>query len=907
MTLYDRDKEFTRVEKALDSTFSGTAGIVLLEGAVGCGRTEFLKECADLAQERGARVLYGGGAEGETLPHGLLRRLLAPLAPRDGQQRSIPTHQEFAETLAEAAEDAPVVLCVDDFPHADGPSLGYLLHLARVVRRQRILLILTGPLHERTDSPVLGTELLRHPGFVRIPLTHLSPAGTAALLTEHAGAPVAAPPAERLHALSGGNPLLLRALLAEQPLPQRESDEWPAPEAGGPFTKALLTCLHRSGSGVRELARAVAVLGEHATPELAARLAGTTPSRARQGLTALESAGLTRDCRLSHPAVAAAVLDDLPAAERTALHGRAAHILDEAGVRAASVARHLLAAGTAEGPRAVRVLHEAARQSLVTGDDSRHAVACLELARSGCADESTDWDLDLRLAAVTWRFDPAAAEGHLKGPLAALRAARLGAAAAGHLARLLVTQGRIEEAAEALEYLARATGSGGGAQCTREDPLRGLFALPPAEDKPAPAPAAGEGGAEQPAEPVRTVSAELRSSASLWTHPGTQADEQAIDKLLEGTPLAQSTFDPMVQAVRTLVHTDHADRAVTWCRTLRPEGSAAPGWNAVFGYLQAEAQLRLGDLAGAEQQAEAAMEAVADRGGLFQFGPLATLVLAQTARGSYDAVARQLQTSVPEELFTSVYSLNFLRARGHYYLATHRHKAALGEFLDAGRLARRWGLDRPQQLPWRTDAAEALLALGEHRQAERFVLEQLATPDARGPRLRGVTLRLRAATTPLRQRPKLLTRAVDELRRSGDRFELARALADLGRSLQMMGEGTRAAMVTRRAWHLAAQCGAVPLAEQILPGQGGQDRKPNTPEKEPVEAGASDTDQLSESEKRVVSLAAYGYTNREISAKLYITVSTVEQHLTRVYRKLNITRRQELPMDLHFETLEHAG
>ncbi|GAA3265567.1 hypothetical protein [Streptomyces lavendulae] len=106
--------------------------------------------------------------------------------------------------------------------------------------------------------------------------------------------------------------------------------------------------------------------------------------------------------------------------------------------------------------------------------------------------------------------------------------------------------------------------------------------------------------------------------------------------------------------------------------------------------------------------------------------------------------------------------------------------------------------------PGEEDAAEALLRLGEHRQAERFVVEQLATSGVRSPRVRGVSLRLRAATSELRQRPKLLARAVDELSRSGDRLELAKALADLGRALLLPGEGTRAGMVTRRAWHLAA-------------------------------------------------------------------------------------------------------
>jgi DNA-binding CsgD family transcriptional regulator len=53
----------------------------------------------------------------------------------------------------------------------------------------------------------------------------------------------------------------------------------------------------------------------------------------------------------------------------------------------------------------------------------------------------------------------------------------------------------------------------------------------------------------------------------------------------------------------------------------------------------------------------------------------------------------------------------------------------------------------------------------------------------------------------------------------------------------------------------------------------------------------------------VAALAAEGYTNREISGRLFITVSTVEQHLTRIYRKLNVTRRTELPASL---TGEHS-
>nr|WP_272917943.1 helix-turn-helix transcriptional regulator [Actinomadura rayongensis] len=52
--------------------------------------------------------------------------------------------------------------------------------------------------------------------------------------------------------------------------------------------------------------------------------------------------------------------------------------------------------------------------------------------------------------------------------------------------------------------------------------------------------------------------------------------------------------------------------------------------------------------------------------------------------------------------------------------------------------------------------------------------------------------------------------------------------------------------------------------------------------------------ELTAAEQRVAALAADGWTNRQIAAKLYITVSTVEQHLTKIYRKLKVRGRPDL-------------
>ena len=61
------------------------------------------------------------------------------------------------------------------------------------------------------------------------------------------------------------------------------------------------------------------------------------------------------------------------------------------------------------------------------------------------------------------------------------------------------------------------------------------------------------------------------------------------------------------------------------------------------------------------------------------------------------------------------------------------------------------------------------------------------------------------------------------------------------------------------------------------------------------EPEATGVEQLTASELRVAELAADGLSNPEIAQALFVTRKTVETHLGRVYRKLGISGRGNLP------------
>jgi tetratricopeptide (TPR) repeat protein len=199
---------------------------------------------------------------------------------------------------------------------------------------------------------------------------------------------------------------------------------------------------------------------------------------------------------------------------------------------------------------------------------------------------------------------------------------------------------------------------------------------------------------------------------------------------------------------------------------------------------------RQGNLLDAEEHAKASLARVSAKGlGIHVGIPLSVLVLAAIRAGDYDAALSYLSVPVPSAMFETPAGLHYLRARGRYYLARHSYLAAMEEFEACGNLMIRWGIDLPELVPWRSDLAEARLGAGYP--ARELIIDQLSRVSPEDSRNRGRSLRLLAAMSEFEERPHILRAAISALGSSGDRLELADALADLGRAQHALGEYTR--------------------------------------------------------------------------------------------------------------------
>lgn len=886
MSLVQRNEEVAVLDELLADSLRERSRVAIIGGDVATGKSTLLCTLEEKARDRGAVFLGAIASPLETdLAAGVLEQLFrSPELPDSTVERAarllnahaLPPLEWFRgmwDVLRGLTEHRPVVIGVDDVHHADEISLKCLLYLVRRLRSARLLTVLTVRPRPDTASAPLYTEFLHEPHSRRMELGPLSADGVTALLCRHLDVATARRLAPAFHEASAGNPALVHALVddhltrPEQVAPQRV--------AGGAFGRAVVGFLRRHDFPVLEVARAIAVLNKPMPPRLLGMLLDIDAESAARAVATLTSARILDGGCFRHGVARTAVADGAPAGERRSLHLRAAALLRAEGAAAAEVAEHIVAANHDAAPWAIPILREAAEQAL-TGDDLDTGIRYLRAAHQMCGDERQRAVIASVLADAEWRIDPSTVPRRLPEFSLAVRENLLdGRYAVGPLASLL-WQGRVSEALHVLDMiLQNESGTTDDERRVAVDPvsprLWPSYLYPelvhPGSPKEAATRPGGSGPA--PADAEQDPATLLVAGLHCGDVGGALA---AAERILERSRLHQRTFFPLSIALATLVYGDRPARAAVWCDSLLDEAAArrSPTWLALFTALRSLIHLRKGELTAAEDRAEAAWSLIPPKSWGVTVGlPLSCLILTRTLTGGQRDVADLLDIAVPEAMFRTPMGQHYLYARGRHHLAAERFHAALHDFRACGTVR---GACAPVE-PWRLGAAEALIALGDRLGARRLADEQLAIADPAHVRTRGMALRVKAATHDLRDRPALLEQAVRLLDGHGDRLELSYALADLSDLWGRLGEHERARETAHRAAALARRCG-VPFRSA---GRDGED---------------SDNPflRLSDAERRVASLAANGYTNREISKKLYITISTVEQHLTKVYRKLNVKR-----------------
>ena len=250
--------------------------------------------------------------------------------------------------------------------------------------------------------------------------------------------------------------------------------------------------------------------------------------------------------------------------------------------------------------------------------------------------------------------------------------------------------------------------------------------------------------------------------------------------------------------------------------------------------------------------------------------------------------AEQVIAEVSVEELLPGHRIQPLHGRGRVQLATGAPEQALSDFLAAGEAAESIHIRNPAYIPWRSQAALALRQLGRIDEAQALAAEELKLSRRWGAsRTIGVSLRALGLVEGGQAGAQLLREAVAVLEDSPARLEHARALIDLGAAQRRSNSRSEARQLLRQGIELAHRCGGSALVDYANNELAATGAHPRTIMLSGVEA-------LTASERRVAQMAAEDLTNKEIAQALFVTVKTVEQHLGRAYRKLDISSRREL-------------
>jgi DNA-binding CsgD family transcriptional regulator len=369
--------------------------------------------------------------------------------------------------------------------------------------------------------------------------------------------------------------------------------------------------------------------------------------------------------------------------------------------------------------------------------------------------------------------------------------------------------------------------------------------------------------------------------AELAERAARQADALAQD----GT--TASPFSAVILGLRWADRLDTAERVLERALVIARERGSVIDFANVLN-LRAEVYMRRGMLREAEADARGSIGVGVEDSWHFARG-VKPLLQSLVEQGRTNEAAETLAAEIGDVQLAEVPPMTgIVLVRAQVRAACGDHAGAIAEFDDAARRAAKWGGTSASQIGDILIAAQSHRAIGDPRTAESLLADAAALANQWDtPGALGQVMHAEALLNDDGDAAPRLREAVNLLGRSPARLELARAMVDLGAALRRAGHRTESRDPLRDGYELARTCGADGLAETArheLATSGVRIRRDRL----------SGVDSLTPSERRIADMAAEGLTNAAIAQGLFVTLKTVEMHLTHIYRKLDISGRIEL-------------
>jgi DNA-binding CsgD family transcriptional regulator/tetratricopeptide (TPR) repeat protein len=973
-----RQGELAELELAAVEAAEGRPSLVLLGGESGVGKTRLLDE---FERHTGALVLRGDCVEqgdGELpyapilsalrplvrLRHPALEQLspgsraqLAALLPGLGDGPSQPPllggeegagqvrlFEALLELLDALGDGQPLALLLEDMHWADRSTRTFAAFLARSLRQERLMLLLTyrsDELHRRHSLRPLLAELDRLGRARRIALEPFDRSELAEVLGDILGEAPSEQLVDRLFARSEGNPLYTEELLAAG-LDGRGA----APQS---LRDAFMLRIERLPDDARLAARAVAA-GRRLSEETIAQASGIDRERLHAALREAVAeqvlvTGADDRFLFRHELLREALYDDLLPGERGELHLSLARALECQGdgdgseiERATAIATHYAAAGDQSAALRATVAAALASERLSAyGEVAEMAERALELwPRVAGAGELVGLDhVELMVLAARAHGiggDRSRGEVLLQRAIAELDPEREPIRYGALLARLARTQWHLNRGREGLDTAKRALAMLRGerahderlallAWLARTRVLRGQYrdAIIDGEEALAATIAAGDTCAE--GEVLNTLGmarialgdvedgiASLRRARELaHAHDDIEGVATAYANLADLLSLAGRTADALATAREGLVQTPRRlTRTFDWMTltvstlafeagewdVARAHAGAPPsqlaGTVLIFRLLR-DAELALGG--GEHELAETCLEAAA---------PLVRVTSEAQWHGSFGALAGELRRrnrDLDGAREVVARALDELEVCTDDVMRIARVSAVgLGVEADRAQRARDFkeaGEARDALTRARIHMARLRAAAADGGPVERAWSEvgEAELARARGRNDARRWLRAAAAWEAL-GRPYPAATA---------RWRAAEALAeadDRPRATEAASAALAAAVSLRARWLELEVRALADRARIPLQTAAGADA-------ESAEAvGDARTDGgdpfgLTARERQVLALLAEGATNRQIGATLYMAEKTASVHVSRILAKLGVRSRTQAAAVAH--------